>query len=182
RPRARAPEQAGDPHEGGFMRSAVNVGSCEEPGDTMPPGWKFGRVSAFATTPAGTEVYVFQRGKKADPLIVFDSKGKYLRSWGKGMFGNPHGLRVDRDGNVFVTDNGDHQVMKFTSTGKLLFTLGIKGKPGTDNKTFNRPTDIALGKNGDCYISDGYGNSRVVKFTKDGKHILDWRKRGAGPG
>ena len=124
----------------------------------------------------------YQRGKKADPLIVFDSKGKYLRSWGKGMFGNPHGLRVDREGNVFVTDNGDHQVMKFTRDGKLLFTLGVKGKAATDNKTFNRPTDIAFAKNGDFYISDGYGNSRVVKFSKEGKYLLDWGKRGTGPG
>jgi DNA-binding beta-propeller fold protein YncE len=98
------------------------------------------------------------------------------------MFGNPHGLRVDRDGNVFVTDNGDHQVMKFTRDGKLLFTLGVKGKPATDSKTFNRPTDIAFTRNGDFYISDGYGNSRVVKFSKDGKYLLDWGKRGTGPG
>src|SRR6266481_5580248 len=136
----------------------------------------------MATNPSGTEVYVFHRGKKAHPLIAFDAKGKYLRSWGKGMFGNPHGLRVDREGNVFVTDNGDHQVMKFTSDGKLLFTLGVKGKAATDNKTFNRPTDIAFGKNGDFYVSDGYGNSRVVKFSKDGKYLLDWGKRGTGPG
>ena len=179
---ALAAEQGWYPHEGGLMKYRVNIRFGEEPEDTMPAGWKFGRVSAVATNPAGTEVYVFQRGKKADPLIVFDSKGKYLRSWGKGMFGNPHGLRVDRDGNVFVTDNGDHQVMKFTSTGKLLFTLGIKGKPGTDNKTFNRPTDIAFTKNGDFYISDGYGNSRVVKFSKDGKYLLDWGKRGTALG
>jgi DNA-binding beta-propeller fold protein YncE len=175
-------EQGWFPHEGGLMKYRVNIRFGEEPEDTMPAGWKFGRVSSVATNPAGTEVYVFQRGKKADPLIVFDSKGKYLRSWGKGMFGNPHGLRVDREGNVFVTDNGDHQVMKFTRDGKLLFTLGVKGKAATDNKTFNRPTDIAFAKNGDFYVSDGYGNSRVVKFSKEGKYLLDWGKRGIGPG
>jgi DNA-binding beta-propeller fold protein YncE len=175
-------EQGWFPHEGGLMKYRVNIRFGEEPEDTMPAGWKFGRVSSVATNPAGTEVYVFQRGKKADPLIVFDSKGKYLRSWGKGMFGNPHGLRVDREGNVFVTDNGDHQVMKFTRDGKLLFTLGVKGKAATDNKTFNRPTDIAFAKNGDFYVSDGYGNSRVVKFSKEGKYLLDWGKRGIEPG
>jgi DNA-binding beta-propeller fold protein YncE len=177
-----AAEQGWYPHEGGLMKYRVNIRFGEEPEDTMPDGWKFGRVSSVATNPAGTEVYVFHRGKKADPLIVFDAKGKYLRSWGKGMFGNPHGLRVDREGNVFVTDNGDHQVMKFTRDGKLLFTLGVKGKAATDNKTFNRPTDIAFGKNGDFYVSDGYGNSHVVKFSKDGKYLLDWGKRGTGPG
>ncbi len=175
-------EQGWYPHEGGLMKYKVAIRFGEEPEDTMPAGWKFGRVSSVATNPAGTEVYVFHRGKKADPLIVFDNKGKYLRSWGKGVFGNPHGLRVDRAGFVWITDNGDHQVMKFTKDGKLLMTLGIKGKAGTDSKTFNRPTDIAFAKNGDFYVSDGYGNSRVVKFSKDGKYLLDWGKKGTRPG
>src|SRR5579872_447750 len=180
--RAGAAGQGWYPHEGGgVLKYRVNIRFGEEPEDTMPACWKFGRVSAVATDSRG-EVYVFQRGKKADPLIVFDSKGRYLRSWGKGMFGNPHGLRVDRSGNVWVTDNGDHQVMKFTRDGKLLMTLGIKGKAGTDAKTFNRPTDIAFTPSGDFYVSDGYGNSRVVKFNKDGKFLLTWGKRGTGPG
>src|SRR5205809_1067284 len=101
---ARSEEPGWYPHEGGLLKYRVNIRFGEEPEDTMPAGWKFGRVSAVAVDPAGTEVYVFQRGKKADPLIVFDSKGKYLRSWGKRMFGNPHRLRVDRERNVFVTD------------------------------------------------------------------------------
>jgi DNA-binding beta-propeller fold protein YncE len=177
-----AAEQGWYPHEGGLMKYRVNIRFGEEP-DTMPAGWKFGRVSAVATNKAG-EVFVFHRGPKADPIVVFDSKGKYLRSWGKGMFGNPHGMRVDRNGDVFVTDNGDHQVMKFSSTGKLLMTLGIKGKAGTDDKTFNRPTDIAFAPapSTDFYVSDGYGNSRVVKFNKDGKYLLDWGKKGKAPG
>lgn len=169
------------PHEGGLLKYRVNIRFGEEP-DTMPEGWKFGRVSAVATDPAAKEVYVFQRGKKADPIIVFDIKGKYLRSWGRGMFGNPHGLRVDRHGDVWVTDNGDHQVMKFDPNGKLLLTLGIKGKPGTDDKTFNRPADIAFAPNGDFYVADGYGNSRVVKFSKEGKYLLAWGKKGSAPG
>lgn len=176
-----AGEQGWYPHEGGLLKYRVNIRFGEEPQDTMPAGWKFGRVSSVATDAEGN-VYVFQRGKKADPLIVFDSKGRYLRSWGRGMFGNPHGLRVDPKGYVWVTDNGDHQVMKFTRDGKLLMTLGIKGKAGTDDKTFNRPTDIAFTPSGDFYVSDGYGNSRVVKFNKDGKFLLAWGKRGTGPG
>lgn len=153
----------------------------EEP-PTMPNDWSFGRVSAVATDSAGQEVFVFQRGKRADPIIVFDNKGKYLRSWGRGMFNNPHGLRVDRDNNVWVTDNADHQVMKFTRGGELLLTLGIKGHAGADAQTFNRPTDIAFAASGDFYVSDGYGNARVVKFSKDGKYLLDWGKRGSAPG
>ncbi|MBI3681687.1 MAG: SMP-30/gluconolactonase/LRE family protein [Acidobacteria bacterium] len=170
------------PHEGGLLKYRVNIRFGEEP-DTMPEGWKFGRVSAVATDAEVKEVFVFQRGKKADPIVVFDAKGKYLRSWGRGMFGNPHGMRVDKSGNVWVTDNGDHQVMKFTREGKLLMTLGIKGKPATDDKTFNRPTDIAFSPDGRYfYVSDGYGNSRFVKFTIDGKYVNAWGKKGSGPG
>ncbi len=175
-------EQAGwYPHEGGLLKYRVQIRFGEEP-DTMPEGWKFGRVSAVATSADAKEVFVFQRGKKADPIVVFDAKGKYLRSWGKGMFGNPHGMRLDRDGNVWVTDNGDHQVMKFTPKGERLLTLGIKGKPATDDKTFNRPTDIAFAPTGEVYVSDGYGNSRVVKFSRRGKYLLAWGKKGTGPG
>jgi len=167
-------------HEGSLLKYRVNIRFGEEP-EALPDGWKFGRVSSVATDASG-QVYVFHRGKHGDPLIVFDAEGKYLRSWGKGMFGNPHGLRVDPQGYVWVTDNGDHQVMKFDRNGKLLMTLGIKGKAGTDDKTFNRPTDIAFAPNGDFYVSDGYGNSRVVKFNKNGKFLMTWGKRGTGPG
>lgn len=168
------------PHEGGLLKYRVQIRFGLEP-ETMPSGWSFGRVSAVATDASG-RVYVFQRGKQADPIVVFDPQGKFLRSWGRGMFGNPHGMRIDRDQNVWVTDNGDHQVMKFTREGRLLLTLGIKGKAGTDDKTFNRPTDIAFGPSGDVFVSDGYGNSRVVKFSKDGKYLMAWGKRGTGPG
>jgi len=176
-----AAQQGWYPHEGGLMKYRVNIRFGEEPEDTMPAGWKFGRVSSVATDSAGN-VYVFQRGKQADPLIVFDPKGRYLRSWGRGMFGNPHGLRIDKQDHVWITDNGDHQVMKFTDKGELLLTLGIKGKAGTDPRTFNRPTDIAFAANGDFFVSDGYGNSRVVKFSREGKYLLDWGKKGTKPG
>jgi len=174
-------EQGWYPHEGGLLKYRVQIRFGEEPADTMPDGWKFGRVSAVAADAAG-EVYVFQRGKKADPIVVFDAKGKYLRSWGRGMFGNPHGMRVNREGHVWVTDNGDHQVMKFTRDGKLLLTLGKKKQAGTTPDTFNRPTDIAFAPTGEFYVSDGYGNSRVVKFSSEGNYLLDWGKPGRKPG
>lgn len=169
------------PHEGGLLRYKVQIRFGEEPEDTMPDGWKFGRVSAVASAPNG-EVFVFQRGKKADPVIVFDSTGRYVRSWGKGLFGNPHAIRIDKSGSVWITDNGDHQVMKFTPEGQSLLKLGIKGKAGTDESTFDKPTDIAWAPDGAFYISDGYGNSRVVKFTKEGKFMKAWGKRGTGQG
>ena len=173
-----ASEKGWFPHEGGLLKYRVNIRFGEEP-DTMPAGWKFGRVSSVATDSRG-EVYVFHRGPHAPPLIVFDAKGNYLRSWGKGMFGNEHGLRIDSQDNVWITDNGDHQVMKFDRQGKLLLTLGVKGEKGTDSTHFYRPADLAFSPAGDVYVADGYGNSRVVKFTKDGKYLLDWGTPGTG--
>ncbi len=176
-----AAEQGWYPHEGGLLKYRVQIRFGEEP-DTMPAGWKFGRVSSVAVDSAG-EVYAFQRGPKAEPVVVFDAKGKFLRGWGKGQFGNPHGMRVDANGKVWVTDNGDHQVMRFTRDGKRELTLGIKGKPATDDKTFNRPTDIAFSPDGKfVYVSDGYGNSRVMKFTYDGKFVKTWGTPGSAPG
>lgn len=174
-------DQGWYPHEGGELKYRVNIRFGEEPYETMPPGWKFGRVSAVAANASG-EVYVFHRGLKADPIIVFDQQGKYLRSWGRGMFGNAHALRIDPEGCVWITDNGDHQVMKFSPEGQLLLTLGRKKQPGTDAQTFNRPTDIAFAPSGDFYVSDGYGNSRVVKFSREGTFLLAWGEPGAGPG
>src|SRR5579884_3210025 len=189
--KSKAPEQgwvpeAWYPHQGSLLKYRVHIRFGEEP-DTMPDGWKFGRVSAIATNQAGNEVFVFQRGTHADPLIVFDNKGKFLRSWGKGMFNNPHGLRADKDDNIFVTDTTGQQVIKFDKNGKVLMTLGVKGQKGTDDKHFNLPTDIAFARtganyNGDFYVSDGYGNSRVVKFDKNGKYLLAWGTPGSGPG
>jgi DNA-binding beta-propeller fold protein YncE len=175
-----ADEKGWYPHEGGLLKYRVNIRFGEEP-DTMPAGWKFGRVSAVAVN-SKREVLVFHRGPKADPIVIFDEKGTYQRSFGKGMFGNPHGLRVDKDDNIWITDNGDHQVMKFSPEGKLLLTLGIKKQTGSDARTFNKPTDIAFARNGDFYVSDGYGNTRVVKFAADGRYLKAWGERGTGPG
>jgi DNA-binding beta-propeller fold protein YncE len=176
-----AAEQGWYPHEGGLMKYRVNIRFGEEP-DTMPAGWKFGRVSAVTVDKQG-EVYVYHRGPKADPIVVFDAKGKFLRSWGKGMVGNAHGIRCDRDGNIWTVDNGNHQVMKFTRDGKLLLTLGTKGEKGEDDKHFFRPTDIAFSPDQKFfYVSDGYGNARVVKFTWDGKYVKAWGRHGTRPG
>jgi DNA-binding beta-propeller fold protein YncE len=174
-----AAEQGWYPHEGGLLKYRVNINFGEEP-STMPAGWTFGRVSSVAVD-ENNEVYVFQRGRTADALIVFNAEGKYLRSWGKGMFTNEHGLRIDPDGNVWVTDNGDHRVMKFNKKGELLLSLGEKGVSGDDQKHFYRPADIAFAPTGEVYIADGYGNARVMKITKDGKYISEWGKHGTGP-
>jgi DNA-binding beta-propeller fold protein YncE len=176
-----AAEQGWFPHEGGLLKYSVNIKFGEEPEDTLPAGWKLGRVSAVAVDSTGN-VYVAQRGPKADPIIVFDSRGKFLRSWGKGIFGSAHGLRIDKNDDVFVTDTATHQVTKFTKEGTVVFTLGKKDVGGNDQSTFNRPTDVAFASNGDFYVSDGYGNSRVVRFSPLGKYLMQWGKPGRGPG
>jgi DNA-binding beta-propeller fold protein YncE len=168
------------PHEGALLKYRVNARFGLEP-NTMPAGWVFGRVSAVSGDSQGN-VYVLHRGEEADPVLAFDESGKFLRSWGRGMFGRRHGIRVDPDDNVWVLDYGDHQVFKFTPEGKLLMTLGEKGVPAEDETHFNRPADMAFTPDGDFYVADGYGNSRIAKFSKDGKFLFAWGKRGKGPG
>ncbi len=116
-------------------------------------------------------------------ILCFDGKtGKLLKSWGANVFLNPHGLTVDRDDHVWVTDCGRQQVLKFSSDGKLLMTVGEKGKPGLDSQHFNQPTDVAIAPDGSFYVADGYVNSRVAKFSADGKFLVDWGRKGDKPG
>jgi DNA-binding beta-propeller fold protein YncE len=145
----------------------------------LPENVKLGPVAAVATDSAG-RVLVFHRGKQ--PIMVFDRDGKFLRSWGDDVVKTAHGLRVDAGDNVWTTDIGNHLVTKFDPKGKVLLTLGKKDQPGDGPDQFNKPTDTAVAANGDVYVSDGYGNSRVVKFSKDGKFLKEWGKRGTGEG
>jgi len=146
---------------------------------TLPAWLKLGPVSAVATD-STARVYVLQRAEP--PVLVFDREGTFLRSWGKGLLKAPHGLRVDRDDQVWVTDTGRHVVMKFDATGKLLLSLGKQDQPGAGPDRFNRPTDVAVGPAGEVYVSDGYGNARVVKFSKEGMFLREWGKKGSGVG
>ncbi len=145
----------------------------------LPENVKLGQVSAVATD-AADNVYVFHRGKQ--PILVFDRQGTYLRSWGDGLIKTAHGLRVDSQGNVWITDMAQHVVLKFDAEGKLLLTLGKKDKPGNGPDQFNRPTDVAIAPSGEFYVSDGYGNSRVVKFSKEGKFLKEWGSKGKKEG
>lgn len=145
----------------------------------VPESIKLGSVSAVATD-SEDRVFVFHRGK--NPILVFDRDGKYLRSWGDDSIKAPHGLRIDHANNVWVTDTVNHQVLKFNADGKLLLSLGKKGEPGDAADQFNRPTDIAIAPTGEFYISDGYGNARVLKFAMDGKLLRQWGKKGTGDG
>jgi len=156
------------------------------------PGWgqlptplKWGEVPNVAIDPKGT-VFVFTRAEP--PVVELTPAGKLVKTWGQGMFAWPHGIRFDRDGNLWITDgraeNGKGQmVYKFNSDGtKLLMTLGTKGVSGEGPNEFNGVTDVAIAPNGDIFVSDGHVNSRILKFTKDGKFIKMWGRKGTGPG
>lgn len=150
--------------------------------EQLPPGWTFKEVAAVGVD-ASDNVYVFNRGEH--PVIVFDKNGKFLRSWGEGVFTNPHGITVDPEGNLYLTDDGDHSIRKCTPEGKVLLTIGSPGNAAEleGGRPFNRPTHVAISpKTGDIYISDGYGNSRVHKFTPDGRHLFSWGEGGILPG
>jgi len=118
-------------------------------------------------------------------MIIFDKQGKFLRSWGEGVFPRAHGITMGPDETIFCTDDGDHTVRKCTLDGKVLFTLGTSGQPASfmSGDPFNRCTHVAIDpRNGDFYVSDGYCNARVHKYSPDGKLLFSWGESGTGPG
>jgi len=125
-------------------------------------------------------IYVFHRGKH--PLMEFDSAGKYLRSIDDDLFVSAHMVRIDPEDNIWTTDVGSHVVLKLSPEGKILLALGRMRIPGDDVLHFNQPTDVAWDHDGNIYVADGYGNSRVVKFDKYGNPMLGWGMKGSGPG
>jgi hypothetical protein len=164
----------------------------------LPEGRKWGSTSAIDVAPNGN-IWVAERcganscdGSDLPSVFEFDPSGKLLRSFGAGMFVFPHGMHVDRDGNVWVTDAQaskakakGHQVIKFSPTGTVLLTLGKPGVAGAGTDELNSPSDVAVAPNGDIFVADGHdsgSNMRIVKFTKDGKFIKTWGKPGSGPG
>ena len=162
----------------------------------LPAGRPYGNTSAVHVDARGT-VWVADKcasttcaGRTDDPILAFDASGKFLRSFGSGLFIFPHGIHVDADGNVWVTDGQGaegkgHQVFKFSPEGKVLLTLGTKGVAGTTETRFNQPSDVVVAANGDIFVADGHGgesNARIVKFSRDGTFIKTWGRKGTGPG
>jgi peptidylamidoglycolate lyase len=116
-------------------------------------------------------------------IFLFDgASGRLLNRWGASVFALPHSITVDKQGDIWVADVALHQVFKFSAVGKLLMTLGERAKPGKDATHFNRPSDVAIASDGSVFVSDGYGNSRVMKFSSSGKFLLAWGSRGSGTG
>ena len=157
-----------------------------------PAGLAWREVAAVATD-SRDRVYVFGRGEP--PVSVFESDGTFLRSWGEGFFVRPHGLSVGPDDSVFCTDDQGHVVYQFTPEGRLLLTLGTKGRPSDTGATsvdfrtivragppFHYPTNVAVSPAGDLYVADGYGNARIHRFDVEGRLLRSWGEPGAGPG
>ncbi len=148
---------------------------------SLPAGWSFRDVAAVGVDHKDN-VYVFNRGEH--PMLVFDRQGNFLRSWGEGVFHRAHGLHMAPDETIYCTDDGDHTVRRCSLDGKVLLEIGIPGKPAPymSGAPFHRCTHTALSPKGEIYVSDGYGNSRVHKFSPDGKLLMSWGGPGTDPG
>src|ERR1051326_1002686 len=147
----------------------------------LPDGWEFGDVAAVGVD-RNDNVYCFNRGDH--PMVVLDREGNFLRSWGEDIFTRAHGVHLAPDDTIWLTDDGDHTVRHCTLDGKVLLEIGVPGKaaPYMSGIPFNRCTHTALSPSGDLYISDGYGNSRVHKYSPDGKLLFSWGQPGTLPG
>ena len=163
----------------------------------MPAGRSWGSTAGVDIDPDGKSVWVIDRcggntcfGSSLDPILKFDANGKLVKSFGGGMFVFPHGIFVDRQGNVWVTDgqgrgSQGHQVIKFGPNGRELMRLGAAGVAGNNPYNFNMPSDVLVAPNGDIFVADGHGgesNNRIVKFDKSGKYIKEWGSKGSAPG
>jgi len=168
----------------------------------LPAGRKWGSTASVTTGPDNT-IWVIDRcgnsgaggttcggaSASVNPIFQFDTSGKLLKTFGAGMFVSPHKLTVDEAGNLWVADNGSHQIFKMDQSGRVLMTLGKKGVAGPGTDEFDAPTEVAIAANGDIFVADGHtggglaiGNARVVKFDKNGKFLKTWGKKGMGPG
>src|SRR5215475_1470649 len=145
----------------------------------LPPGEHMVEPAGVAVNSKG-HIYVFHRGQH--PLMEFDASGKFLRSIADDLFVTAHMVRVDPDDNIWTVDTGSHVVLKLNPAGKVLLALGRMRIPGDDVLHFNQPTDIAWDRDGNIYVTDGYGNSRVLKFDRYGNPLLGWGMKGGGPG
>jgi sugar lactone lactonase YvrE len=164
----------------------------------LPEGRMWGSTSAVEIDRDGRGVWVAERcganscaGKSDDPILHFDASGKLIKSFGSGLLLFPHGINVDKDGNIWVTDGQakdgkGFQVFKFSPEGKVLMTLGKAGGGTAAPESFDQPNDVAIAPNGDIFVSEGHnpmtGAASILKFNQDGKFIKQWGQHGSGPG
>jgi DNA-binding beta-propeller fold protein YncE len=169
------------------MEKAADLGYVPVPhGLTLPDGVTMGAPSSVATNSQG-HLIVFNRGPRA--LMEFDRDGRFVRSFGDGLYTRPHGMRLDAQDNIWTTDVTAHTVTKMSPQGQVLLTLGVKGQAGdwneaTQSRLLNEPTDVAVAPSGDVFVIEGHGRGepRVLKFDKRGAFVKSWGGKGTGPG
>lgn len=147
----------------------------------LEPGVAIGETSGVGVDSHG-HVFLFHRGPGPSILGLDPSDGRIVARFGEGVFENPHGLAIGPNDEIWVTDTLRHQVLRFSHEGELLASIGEQGVPGDDLAHFDQPTDLAFASTGEIYVSDGYGNSRVVRVSKEGKPVASWGRKGRGPG
>ena len=145
----------------------------------LPPDAHVGEASAVALDSKG-HIFLFQRA--APMLAEYDASGAFVRRLGDGLFTHPHGLRIDRDDHLWATDDESHVVLELDHDGRVLLVLGKKGRGAEGDWLFNAPADVGFGSDGSIYVADGYGNSRIVKFDRDGRYLTAWGRYGKAPG
>jgi hypothetical protein len=148
----------------------------------LPQGQKLGMVSWLARDAKTGVTWLIQRGDEADPVIAVDKDGRVLRSFGKGLYKIPHAIRLDPEGNVWTVDAGSSTIIKFNPKGEKLLQMDVGGLPEPTLGPFRGTTDIAFGPNGVIFISDGYANARILKYTAYGRKVREWGSPGNGPG
>ena len=158
----------------------------------LPPGWSYGGQVPGVAVDSQDKVYALNRG--AHPVIIFDPEGRFLGSWGEGLFARPHGACIGADDTIYCVDDQGQAVRQFTLDGGPLRAITVEQpvdtgyKPGyldsvvRSGPPFCYPTDLVVSASGDMYVSDGYGNARVHKFSPDGRLLLSWGDPGRGPG
>ncbi|HAA68833.1 MAG: hypothetical protein CMJ70_00510 [Planctomycetaceae bacterium] len=145
----------------------------------LPAGWTFGWIPAVAVD-SQNRVYVYSRSDH--PMMVFDHQGHFLTSWGDDILQDAHGIYIDQSDQIYCTERLTHCVHKFNTSGELQWTLGTPGVPRPPGVPFNKPTDLAVAPDGSLFVSDGYGNSKVHKFSPEGQLVKSWGEPGHGPG
>ena len=190
-----------------FAGAASAQNNAPNPYDTVenwakiPAGRVWGATSAVYPANDGEHIWIAERcganlcvGSDLDPVMLFDQEGNVVKSFGSGMIVWPHGIFVDSDDNVWIADSVGyapvpagvgHTIMKFSPDGELLMRLGKEGVAGDGTDVFNKPADMVVAPNGDIFVADGHdagGNNRIMKFSSDGKFLLQWGTTGTGVG
>jgi sugar lactone lactonase YvrE len=192
--------QAGVDAEPPASPTRIEFSVADDPFGQLPAGRSWGAASAIYPAPDGASIWVADRcgenscvdKEDVAPVFQFDLEGRLLRNFGKGTMAFPHGMHVDREGNVWLADASrpdaiglGHVVLKFSPEGELLMTLGQRGVAGEGPGAFREPNDVLVAPNGDIFVADGHGiggNNRIVKFTADGRFVGEWGGTGEADG